>query len=106
MYVKCGSLATALQVFDFMPEREILTSDVALWNSIIDGYFKNDFFDQGIAQIRRMLAMNVKPDGYTLCILLGKSNACLGVSFGREIYAIRNMFLHDTFVVTAMIDFY
>ncbi|XP_047966994.1 pentatricopeptide repeat-containing protein At2g40720 [Salvia hispanica] len=108
MYVKCGSLATALQVFDFLPEREILTSDVALWNSIIDGYFKNDFIDQGIAQIRQMVAMNVKPDGYTLCILLGKSNACLGVSFGREIhsYAIRNMFLHDAFVVTAMIDIY
>nr|AYM00558.1 pentatricopeptide repeat protein [Salvia miltiorrhiza] len=108
MYVKCGSLGSAVHLFDDLPECEILTNDVALWNSIIDGYFKNGLIEEGVAQIRRMLELNVKPDGYTLCILLGISNACLGVSCGREIhgFVIRNTFFHDPFVATAMIDLY
>ncbi|KAH6827695.1 hypothetical protein C2S53_015779 [Perilla frutescens var. hirtella] len=108
MYVKCGSLGSAVKLFDELPECEILSNDVALWNTLIDGYFKNGFLEEGIAQFRRMQVLNVKPDGYTLCILLGKSNACLSVSCGREIhgYVVRNMYFHDPYIVTAMIDLY
>lgn len=108
MYVKCGSVGRAVKLFDDLPEGEILLNDVALWNSVIDGYFKNGFVEEGITQFRRMQALNVKPDGYTLCILLGTSNGCLDVQCGRQIhgYAVRNVFVHDPFVATAMIDMY
>lgn len=108
MYVKCGSLCNAVKLFDKLSKCEILSQDVALWNSIIDGYFKNGFFEEGMVQFRRMQVLNVKPDGYTLCIFLGTCNGFLGISYGKEIrgHVVRNMFNDDPFVITAMIDMY
>ncbi|KAK6121946.1 hypothetical protein DH2020_044311 [Rehmannia glutinosa] len=108
MYVKCGSLSSAVKLFDKMSQCEVLGQDVALWNSIIDGYFKSGFFEEGMVQFRRMHVLNVKPDGYTLCIFLGMCYNFLGGSYGKVIhgYVVRNMFDDDPFVITAMIDMY
>lgn len=107
MYVKCASLCSAVKLFDKMSECKICSQDVALWNSIIDGYSKNRFFEEGIVQFRRMQELNIKPDGYTLCIFLGM-RSFFDISYGKEIhgYIIRNMFDDDAFVITAMIDMY
>ncbi|KAK4436439.1 Pentatricopeptide repeat-containing protein [Sesamum alatum] len=108
MYVKSGLLCSAVKLFDDVSQCEVSGQDVALWNSIIDGYSKNGFFEEGMVQFRRMQVLSVKPDGYTLCILLGMCNGFLGVSCGKEIhgYVVRNMFDDDLFVITAMIDVY
>lgn len=108
MYVKCGSLCSAVKLFDNVSQCEVLSQDVALWNSIIDGYSKNGFFEEGLTLFRRMQVLNVKPDGYTLCIFLGICNGFLGISRGKEIhgYVIRNMFDDDPFLITAMVDMY
>ncbi|KAK4403462.1 Pentatricopeptide repeat-containing protein [Sesamum angolense] len=108
MYVKCGSLCSAVKLFDNVSQCEVSSEDVALWNSIIDGYSKNGFFEEGMVQFRRMQVLSVKPDGYTLCILLGMCNGFLGISRGKEIhgYVVRNMFDDDLFVITEMIDVY
>lgn len=107
MYVKCASLCSAVQLFDIMSDREVSSQDVALWNSIIDGYSKNGFFEEGVVQFRRMQALNINPDGYTLCIFLGM-RSFFDISYGKQIhgYIIRNMFDDDAFVITAMIDMY
>ncbi|KAI3470969.1 hypothetical protein Pfo_027632 [Paulownia fortunei] len=108
LYVKCGSLCSAVKLFDNVSQCGVLGEDVALWNSIIDGYSKNGFFEEGMVQFRRMQVLNVKPDGYTLCIFLGMCNGFLGISYVKEIhgYVLRNMFDDDPFVITAMIDMY
>ncbi|KAL0341196.1 UNVERIFIED_CONTAM: Pentatricopeptide repeat-containing protein [Sesamum radiatum] len=108
MYVKCGSLCSAVKLFDNVSQCEVSSEDVALWNSIVDGYSKNGFFEEGMVQFRRMQVLSVKPDGYTLCILLGMCNGFLGISRGKEIhgYVVRNTFDDDLFVITAMIDVY
>ncbi|KAL3650357.1 hypothetical protein CASFOL_006760 [Castilleja foliolosa] len=108
MYCKFGSLTNAAKLFDEMSSCEDFVQDVASWNAIIDGYFKSRVFDSGMVQFRRMQVLNVDPDGYTLCILLGVSNDLLGYSCGKEMhnYVLRNKFDNDPFVVTAMIDMY
>ncbi|KAL8051096.1 hypothetical protein ABFX02_06G123300 [Erythranthe guttata] len=108
MYVKCGSLCNAVKLFDKMRQCEIAGQDVALWNSIVDGYSKNGFFEECLVQLRRMQVLNVEPDGYTLCIFLGICDVFLGISCGKEIhgYVLRNMFDGDPFLVTAMIEMY
>ncbi|KAL2248985.1 pentatricopeptide repeat-containing protein At2g40720 [Sesamum indicum] len=108
MYVKCGSLCSAVKLFDNVSQCEVSGEDVALWNSIIDGHSKYGFFEEGLVQFRRMQVLSVKPDGYTLCILLGMCNDFLGISCGKEIhgYVVRNMFDEDLFLITAMIDVY
>ncbi|CAH9060005.1 unnamed protein product [Cuscuta epithymum] len=105
MYVKCGSICDADQVFDKISNLEAVSQDVTLWNAMIDGYFKNGLPIDCIAQFRQMQALRIKPDGYTLSILLGVSSRLLS---GKEIhgYVIRNSFEGDPFIVTTLIDMY
>lgn len=105
MYVKCGSICNAVQVFDHISKSEALSRDVTVWNAMIDGYFKNGFRKECVAQFRGMQALRVKPDGYTLSILLG---VFCRLSTGKEIhgYVIRNSFEGDPFIVTALVDMY
>ncbi|XP_022887112.1 pentatricopeptide repeat-containing protein At2g40720-like [Olea europaea var. sylvestris] len=108
MYVKCGSLCIAVKLFENVSHCEVLVQDVTLWNSMIDGFLKNGYFEEGVVQFRRMQVSNVKPDGYTLCILLGVCNGISNFSYGRKIhgYVVRNIFDDDPFVITALIDMY
>ncbi|KZV51928.1 pentatricopeptide repeat-containing protein-like [Dorcoceras hygrometricum] len=108
MYVKCGWLSSAVNLFDIVSQCEVLAQDVVLWNSIIDGLLKNGIREVGLIHFRRMQVLNVKPDGYTLCILLGSCNHVLDIAYGKEIhaYVMRNAFVDDPFVVTAMIHLY
>lgn len=108
MYVKCGSLCNAVQVFEYGSHSEALGRDVTFWNSMVDGFFKNGRFEEGIFQFRRMQLSGLSPDGYSLCILLGECDCNFGVRSGKEIhgYVVRNSFDFDSFVITALIDMY
>ncbi|XP_065870146.1 pentatricopeptide repeat-containing protein At2g40720 [Euphorbia lathyris] len=99
MYVKCGSLKDAVQVFDKFPDREL-----AIWNSMIDGYFRFGYFKEGFEQFHRMQSLGISPDAFSLCILLSVRIGDLG----KEIhgYAVRNMLNSDSFLSTALIDAY
>ncbi|CAN4112004.1 unnamed protein product [Withania somnifera] len=109
MYVKCGSLFTAVQVFDFISQCEDLDRDVTIWNAMLDGYIRNGLNEECMGSFRRMQEIGVKSDEYSLSILLGLfNNSRLGFSRVKEVhdYVIRNSFGHDPFVVTALIDMY
>ena len=84
--------------------------DITVWNSVIHGYFKYGHFEEGLAQFCRMQGLGVRPDGYSLSILLG---ICDQLSWymalaGRQIhgYIIRNMFEGDPYLETALIGMY
>lgn len=102
MYVKCGSLCSAVQVFDFISQCE---ADVTIWNAMLDGYIRNELTQECMGLFRRMQELGVKPDEYSLSILLGSFR---GLSKAKEVhaYVIRNSFGHDPFVLTALIDIY
>ncbi|KAF2610347.1 hypothetical protein F2Q70_00008690 [Brassica cretica] len=102
MYVKCGSLDNAVQVFDGLSH----CGDVTVWNSLIDGYFKFRRFKDGFDLFRRMVVLGVRPDAFSLSIL------CKGGDFrrreGKQIhgYMLRNSLGDDSFLKTALIDMY
>ncbi|TXG49949.1 hypothetical protein EZV62_025824 [Acer yangbiense] len=109
MYVKCGSLENAVKVFDELSEREVCTRDVTVWNSMIDGHFRFGRILEGIGQFCRMQRLDVKPDAYSLSILLGVcNNGILGCKAGKQMhgYILRNMFNGDPFLDTAIVDMY
>ncbi|XP_057868710.2 pentatricopeptide repeat-containing protein At1g09410, mitochondrial [Cryptomeria japonica] len=54
MYVKCGSIKDARDVFDKMPDR-----DVVLWNSMIAGYVQVGDFDEALKMFDKMPMQNV-----------------------------------------------
>ncbi|XP_057979359.1 pentatricopeptide repeat-containing protein At2g40720 isoform X2 [Malania oleifera] len=106
MYAKCGSLASAVEVFAEMSESQVAVQDVTLWNSMIDGYFRYGQVHEGIILFSRMQSLGVRPDAYSLSILLG---TCEGMSVaGKQIHAyiVRNMLYGDPFLETALIDMY
>eukprot|EP01018_Ginkgo_biloba_P019015 Gb_21714 [translate_table: standard] len=54
MYVKCGCIENARQVFDKMPER-----DVVLWTAMIAGYAQNGVVDEAMKLFQKMPERNV-----------------------------------------------
>ncbi|XP_010935476.1 pentatricopeptide repeat-containing protein At5g66520 [Elaeis guineensis] len=82
MYAKCGSIETALQVFDAMSER-----DVFAYTSMISGLSNHGHSEKAIDLFLKMREEGVKPNEVTfICVLSACSRMGL-VDQGREIFA-------------------
>lgn len=108
MYVKCGLLWNAIQVFDVMFECGDSAPDITVWNPVIDGYFKYGHFGEALAEFCRMQEIGIRPDGYSLSVVLGICDRLSWYRGGRQIhgYIIRNMFEGDPYLETALIGMY
>lgn len=65
MYAKCGSLESGVQVFDRMPQR-----DVVSWNSIVAAYALNGLDYEAAERVREMVESGLKPDEATFVSVL------------------------------------
>ncbi|KAH7672481.1 Tetratricopeptide-like helical domain-containing protein [Dioscorea alata] len=104
LYVKCGSFDCAGKVFDQLPQR-----DVAVWNSMLSGFFHHSRLHDGLALLSRMQRVGFKPDACSLCILLGAcSGLVLDLRCSKVIHAFvfRNAFDGEQILETALIDAY
>jgi pentatricopeptide repeat protein len=89
MYVKCRSLKNARQVFDQMPERNVVS-----WNAIIAGCSKNGHPYEALAFFYEMHVEGIKPDSITIISVLSACAHLLALEQGKQIhgYAIRSGF--------------
>ncbi|KAI5670370.1 hypothetical protein M9H77_10734 [Catharanthus roseus] len=108
MYVKCGSFINAFRVFENMSRCDLLAQDVTIWNSMLDGFFKFGLIQHGMVHFCRMQLSGVKPDPYSLSILLGVFDGNFDIQSGKQIhgYIIRNLFQDDPYLMTALIEMY
>ncbi|MCL7042919.1 hypothetical protein MKW94_007401 [Papaver nudicaule] len=112
MYIKCGSICSASLVFDKISEREDTLHDITLWNPIIDGYFRYGIPMIGFVQFRRMQSLGVRPDAYSISnaysISIVLRTDIFDLLRGKEIhgYLLKNIYDHDHFLDTALIDMY
>eukprot|EP01018_Ginkgo_biloba_P037427 Gb_17092 [translate_table: standard] len=103
MYMKCGSIEIARQLFEKMSTRDLVS-----WNAMIAGYAQNGHGNEALTLFHQMLYANVNPDPVTMvsvlqaCALLG----ALRQGKGIHDYMIRSGSVWDVFVVTALIDMY
>ncbi|TKY58965.1 Pentatricopeptide repeat-containing protein [Spatholobus suberectus] len=74
MYSKCGYVADAFQVFDNMPERNLVS-----WESMILAYARNGHAREALKLMHRMQAEGFVVDDYILATVL---TACGGVEHG------------------------
>ncbi|KAJ3687986.1 hypothetical protein LUZ61_017150 [Rhynchospora tenuis] len=68
MYSRCGQLASARQMFDEIPLKDLVS-----WNSIISSYVKMGFPNEALGLFRKMLSDGWDPNDVTL---LGALAAC------------------------------
>lgn len=76
MYVKCGSIETALNLFDSMRHRNVIS-----WSTMIGGYAMNGESEKALALFSRMQKEGVQPNYVTF---LGVLSACSHAGLVRE----------------------
>ncbi|XP_031105933.1 pentatricopeptide repeat-containing protein At4g18520, chloroplastic-like [Ipomoea triloba] len=65
MYAKCGHLPEAIQVFDSMPERNLVS-----WKAMVIAYAKHGFCGEALKLLYRMQAEDIEVDDYILLTVL------------------------------------
>ncbi|XP_050224253.1 pentatricopeptide repeat-containing protein At4g18520, chloroplastic [Mercurialis annua] len=76
MYSKCGHLSDAIQVFDSMPERNLIA-----WKTMILSYARNGFCREALKLMYRMEAEGIEVDNY---IYTSVMSSCGDVDWNAE----------------------
>lgn len=100
MYAKCGSLEKACQIFDKLPERNVVT-----WSVLIDGHTQQGQGDQALALFEQMQTRGTEPNPVTFASIL---KACSHVEAGRIIHAqaVGHGLEFDKFVGSKLVNMY
>ncbi|TKY68238.1 Pentatricopeptide repeat-containing protein [Spatholobus suberectus] len=94
MYSKCGNKEAALQVFNDMGDRNVIT-----WTSIISGFAKHGFATKALELFNEMLEIGVKPNGVTYIAVL---SACSHVGLIDEAWKHFNSMHYNHGIVPRM----
>eukprot|EP01018_Ginkgo_biloba_P000403 Gb_07442 [translate_table: standard] len=103
MYVKCGSVENARQLFDKMLERNVVS-----WTAIIMGYVQNGNGEEALRLFCQMQQAGMKPNEFTLASILGACAILAAWEQGKQVHVhvikIGNM--SDVCVGSALVDMY
>ena len=102
MFLKCGSLEEARQVFDGMPERNL-----RLWTTMIGGYSRQGHYREALVLFNQMQRAVIYLDSFVFPCILRACAGILDLRTGKEIHGciIRNGF-SSVFVDSALLDMY
>ncbi|KAB8116320.1 hypothetical protein EE612_057366, partial [Oryza sativa] len=103
LYVKCGEMAKAREVFDKMRDK-----DAVAWGAMVGGYASNGHPREALDLFLAMQAEGVRPDCYAVAGALSACTRLGALDLGRQ--AIRMVdwdeFLDNPVLGTALIDMY
>ncbi|XP_057848233.2 pentatricopeptide repeat-containing protein At2g13600-like [Cryptomeria japonica] len=103
MYVKCGSIHKARELFDKMSQRDVFS-----WTTMIVGYTQNNSGEHALETFKQMQLAGVKPD-FTIFASILPACAQLGLfDQGMEIHQsiMERENLSDVVVANALLDMY
>ncbi|KAL2557979.1 Pentatricopeptide repeat-containing protein [Forsythia ovata] len=102
-YGACGQAESALQVFELMPEKNLVA-----WNSVINGYALNSRPNETLTLFRKMGLEGVKPDGFTLVSLLTACAELGALTLGRRshVYMLKVGLDKNLHATNALLDLY
>lgn len=81
MYAKCGQLGVSREVFNSMPERDIVS-----WNVMISGYGIHGYAREAIEVFGEMEKMGVRPNDATFLAILSACSHAGMVNEGKELF--------------------
>ncbi|XAR59399.1 hypothetical protein NMG60_11015225 [Bertholletia excelsa] len=101
VYLKSGEMFSSVQLFDEMPQRNVVS-----WTLLIGGFVKHGYSEDAISLFCRMHGQGMKPNEFTfLSALQACSSPCTSTHFSHQIYAfiIRSGFESNTFLFNAFL---
>eukprot|EP01018_Ginkgo_biloba_P003038 Gb_26696 [translate_table: standard] len=103
MYAKCMNLEHALQVFDKMSQRNLVS-----WNALIVGYSQNAHYEEAIKLFSKIPHESIKPDQITFSSVLSACASLTSLEHGRQVHAqiIKSESKSEIFVTNALVDMY
>lgn len=103
MYAKCGSLRTARNLFNKMPDRNLVA-----WNSMIGAYSQYGRAGQAIGLFLDMRIAGFVPDQATFLRVIGACAQLGGLALGQSLhsYVSKTSMGKDASIGTALVDMY
>ncbi|GMH16031.1 hypothetical protein Nepgr_017872 [Nepenthes gracilis] len=104
MYFKCGKIKLACQVFEEMPERDIVS-----WGAMIAGFAHNRLHREALTYIRLMTEEGIYLNSVILTIILPVVGEIRARKLGKEVHAhvVRmKSYSKELFIQSALIDMY
>ncbi|CAN1278986.1 Putative pentatricopeptide repeat-containing protein At3g23330 [Linum perenne] len=103
VYASCGLPNESHLVFDSFLDRSVF-----LWNALINGYVKNQAYEQSFGLFREMCRGSVFPDAYTLATMSKLYGEFGDLNSGRMIHGkiMRIGFVWDTVVANSLMSMY
>ncbi|XP_057845150.2 pentatricopeptide repeat-containing protein At3g12770-like [Cryptomeria japonica] len=103
MYAKCRSIDKALELFERMPQRNVVS-----WNAMIAGYTQNGFVEKALETFKQMPLSGVKPNSTSFASILPACAKMGALSQGMGIHhsIMEGGFLSDVTVGNALVDMY
>lgn len=81
MYIKCGDLVKAKQIFD-----RFTTRDTVMWNSIITGYAQHGLGEEALQVFHEMFTSGIMPDDVTFVGILSACSYTGKVKEGLKLF--------------------
>ncbi|OVA15719.1 Pentatricopeptide repeat [Macleaya cordata] len=104
MYFKCGKIKLARQVFEEIPER-----DVVVWGAMIAGFAHNRLKREALEYLRWMISEGIYPNSVILTTILPVMGELWALKLGQEIhgYVIKTKsYSKQLFIQSGLIDMY
>ncbi|XP_059067251.1 pentatricopeptide repeat-containing protein At2g03880, mitochondrial-like [Cryptomeria japonica] len=103
MYAKCGSIDKACELFDKMPQKDVIS-----WNTMIAGYTQNGFVEKALETFKQMQLAGIKEDSTTFASILPACAKMGALEQGMDIHQSINDrgISSDVVVATALVDMY
>lgn len=103
LYFKCGSVASAENVFKKMPR-----SNVVAWNLMIAGYVSSGSYFEALSIFNDMEEADVKPDAFTYTTILTACSRLAALEQGKEIHKciVESKLEFNEIVMGALLDMY
>ncbi|KAL2232957.1 UNVERIFIED_CONTAM: Pentatricopeptide repeat-containing protein [Sesamum indicum] len=103
VYAKCGLFASAVKLFDEMPER-----DLACWNNVISCYYQSGQCQKALEYYERMRSNGLRPDSVSFTTAISSCARLLDLERGQRIHeeVLRSGLVMDAYVSATLVDMY
>lgn len=103
MYVRCGSLTKAQEVFDILQPRDVLA-----FTAMIKGYVQDGQPNHAVELFKQMIQEDVRPTAPTFAAILAACADMAALEQGKNVHSIvlEHELEADVFVGTALVDMY